>query len=139
HSFKVPFVTVRNEMLRAGNVNSQIDVLIIPDITASELDHGRKPGSVAPTLVDGLAPEGSLAVKEFVQKGGTLIAFDGSTNWVIDLFQLPLKNVLKDSSAKDFVCPASVLRAVVKPNPLTAGLPDDVAVFFSDSVGWTVT
>jgi hypothetical protein len=138
-TFKIPFVTVRNEMLRAGNVNSQIDVLIIPDITASELDHGRKAGSVAPQLADGLAPEGSLAVREFVQKGGTLIAFDGSTNWVIELFELPLKNVLKESTAKDFNCPGSVLRAVVKPHPLTAGLPDDVAVFFSDSVGWKVT
>lgn len=135
-SFKIPFVTVRNEMLRAGNVNAQLDVLIIPDINASELDHGRKPGSIAPALADGLAPEGSLAVKEFVAKGGTLIAFDGSCSWVIDLFQLPLKNVLKEAGAKDFACPGSVLRGVVKRHPLTVGLPDDVAVFFSDSVGW---
>ena len=77
-------------------------------------------------------------MKEFVRGGGTLVAFDGSCSWVIDLFQLPLKNVLKESSAKDFACPGSVLRAVVKPHVLTAGLPDDVAVFFSDSAGWKV-
>jgi hypothetical protein len=136
--FRIPFITVRNEMLRAGNVNSQIDVLIIPDVTTTELDHGRRPGSIAAPLADGLAPEGSLAVKEFVQKGGTLVAFDGSCNWVIDLFQLPLKNVLKEPGAKDFACPGSVLRAVVKPHQWTGGLTGDMAVFFSDSLGWKV-
>jgi len=136
--FHIPFVTVRNEMLRAGNVGSQIDVLIIPDVSASELDHGRKPGSIAAPLAEGLAPEGSIAVKEFVRKGGTLVAFDGSCNWVIELFQLPLKNVLKEPGAKDFSCPGSVLRGVVKPNLWTAGLPEDIALFFSGSMGWKV-
>ncbi|WP_197453844.1 M14 family metallopeptidase [Caulifigura coniformis] len=136
--FRIPFVTVRNEMLRAGHVGEQIDVLIIPDVSATELDHGRKQGSIAAPLAEGLAPEGSLAVKEFVRKGGTLVAFDGSCHWAIELFQLPLKNVLKEPGARDFSCPGSVLRGVVKPHPWTAGLPDDVALFFSGSVGWNV-
>ncbi len=135
-SFKIPFVTVRNETLRAGNVGGLIDVLIIPDISATELDHGRSRSTTRPEFSEGLVPEGTLAIREFVNSGGTLVAFDGSCNWVIETFQLPLANVLKDPGAKEFNCPGSVLRGVVKPSALTAGLPDDLALFFSGSMGW---
>ncbi|HVJ67391.1 MAG TPA: M14 metallopeptidase family protein [Caulifigura sp.] len=135
-SFKIPFVTVRNEMIRAGELGKTIDVLIIPDVAASELDHGRSRGSVANPFTEGLDPEGSIAVEEFVRKGGTLIAFDGSGQWVVDLLRLPLVNVVKEPGAKGFMCPGSVLRGIVEPRALTAGMDDDIALFFSDSAGW---
>jgi hypothetical protein len=134
--FKIPFVTVRNETLRAGNVRDLIDVLIIPDVTATQLNHGRSPGSVPEPFAQGLGPEGGVAVEEFVRTGGTLIAFDGACTWAIELLQLPLVNVTKEAAAKNFNCPGSVLRGVTERHPLTADLPADVALFFSGSTGW---
>jgi hypothetical protein len=134
--FEIPFQSVRNEAIRAGDLRGLVDVLILPDVAASELDHGRSPATTPAPFADGLDPEGSLAVAEFVREGGVLIAMDGSCQWVVDLLRLPLKNVLKDDDAKSFLCPGSVLRGVIEPTPLTAGLPDDLALFFSGSTGW---
>ncbi len=134
--FQIPFITVRNEAIRAGKLNGLIDVLILPDVTASDLDHGRRPGSVPAKFSEGLNPEGSLAVREFVENGGTLVACDGSCQWAIDLLQLPLVNVTKEPAAKGFSCPGSVLRGVVEGNAWTAGLPAEIPLFFSSATAW---
>jgi hypothetical protein len=137
-SFRIQFITVRNETLRAGNIAGLVDVLILPDVSASEIDHGRSRGSAPGLFTEGLGPEGAIAVEQFVENGGTLIAFDGSCQWAIDLFRLPLVNVTKEPAAKGFSCPGSVLRGEVNQQPFLAGLPSEVPLFFSDSAAWRV-
>jgi hypothetical protein len=135
-SFGIPFTTVRNETIRAGELRKTFDVLVIPDVSASMLDHGRSRGAISNPFTEGLDPEGAIAVERFVNEGGTLIAFDGSCQWAIDLFRLPLVNVLKEPAAKGFSCPGSVLRGDINQGGFLAGAPDDVALFFSDSCAW---
>jgi hypothetical protein len=125
----IPYVTVRNEMLRAGDLAAFIDVLIIPSISPGTLDAGRPAGTAPTPLVGGLAPEGATAVEEFVRGGGTLIAIGSASKWAIDLVRAPLVDVT--AGAKDFSCPGSVLRAVPEAAPMTAGMPASVSVFFS--------
>ena len=130
--YGVPFVTVRNEMLRAGNISDFLDVLIIPDVGGRLLDEGRVPGTIPEQYARGLAPEGAVAIDEFVRGGGKLITFDSASDWAIDLFALPLV----DSTTKSdgFSCPGSVLRGVPGgPSAYTAGLPQSVPLFFSRS------
>jgi hypothetical protein len=134
--FKIPFVTVRNETLRAGELRDLFDVLVIPDVTRRSLDDGRELGSAPRELTGGLAPEGAIAIEAFVREGGKLVAWADSCSWVVDQFGLPVIEVTGESSGKGFLCPGSVLRGVVEPNRMTAGLPHDVAVFFDSSKGW---
>ncbi|NQT11899.1 MAG: peptidase M14 [Planctomycetes bacterium] len=136
-TYKVPYTTVRNEMLRAGNLADFLDVLIIPSVSASQLDAGRSPGSLPDQYAGGLAPEGAVAVEEFVRTGGTLITLGSSSRWAVELLELPLVDVTAASGAKEFSCPGSVLRGIPDPDhPLTAGLPSSMALFFSRSAGW---
>jgi len=136
-TYKIPYTTVRNEMLRAGELVDFLDVLIVPSISAAQLDRGRASGSLPEQYAGGLAPEGAVAVEQFVRNGGTLITLGSSSAWAIDLMKLPLVDVTKASEAKGFSCPGSVLRAVTKSKcSLTAGLPGSLAVFFSRSCGW---
>lgn len=138
-TWKLPYVTVRNEGLRAGELAKWIDVLVIPDVSAGTLDQGRALGSAPSELVRGLEPQGAVAIEEFVRSGGRLVTVGAASQWAIDLLELPLVNVTKDK-AKDgegaFNCPGSVLRAIPKPHALTRGLPESVSVFFSDSAAW---
>jgi len=136
-TYNIPYTTVRNEMLRAGALADFLDVLIIPSVSASQLDAGRLPGSLPDQYAGGLAPEGAVAVEEFVRTGGTLITLGSSSRWAVELFKLPLVDVTGASNAKEFSCPGSVLRGIPDPDhPLTAGLPSSVALFFSRSAGW---
>jgi len=134
--FKIPFVTVRNETLRAGELRDLLDVLVIPDVTRRSLDDGREPGSAPSELTGGLAPEGAIAIETFVREGGKLVAWADSCSWAVDQFRLPVIEVTSESSSKGFLCPGSVLRGIVGENRLTAGLPHDIAVFFDNSKAW---
>jgi hypothetical protein len=144
-TFEVNYRTVRNEMLRAGAIDEFLDVLVIPSISGSQLDDGRSPGSVAPRYTRGLDPEGAVAVEEFVRGGGTLITVGSSSQWAIDLFELPLVDVTRKSDKDDkddkdkeseFSCPGSLLRAIPHSAPITADLPSSLALFFSRSSAW---
>jgi len=131
-----PYVTVRNEMLRAGSLDAFLDVLVVPSVSPRQLDRGRSEGSVPSEFTGGLDPEGAIAVEEFVRDGGRLITLGRSSTWAIDLFRLPLVDVTRDDEAGEFSCPGSVLRTIPETERLTVGLPASVPVFFSRSPAW---
>ena len=135
-SFGVPFVTVRNETLRAGQLAEVFDVLLIASIWGGQLDRGRSPGSVPPEYTRGLAPEGAAAIEEFVREGGKVVAVGSSAQWAIELFDLPLEDVTRGDG--DFSCPGSVLRTIPADHVLTTGLPSSLPIFFSRSAAWTI-
>jgi hypothetical protein len=133
----VPFVQVRNEMLRAGDLNALLDVLVVPSLRGSDLDDGRAPGTVPGRFAGGLGPEGAIAVEEFVRKGGRLIALGDASAWATELFQLPLEDVTRAKDGEDFSCPGSVLRAVPEASAeINAGLPTSLPLFFARSAAW---
>lgn len=131
--FGVPYVTVRNEQIRAGKLADFLDVLVLPGDSADTLEHGRAEGSAPPELTGGLESEGAVALEEFVRGGGTLVAIGSSCKYAIELCKLPLVDVTLGDAAKDFSCPGSVLRCVPSEAPLAAGIPESQAVFFSRS------
>jgi hypothetical protein len=116
----LPHRTVRNEMLRAGR-----------------LDQGRAPGTVHPDYARGLDPEGAVAVEEFVRAGGTLVTLGSSSDWAIELLELPLVDATR-AEGTEFSCPGSVLRGLPSESPWTSGLPESVALFFSAGAAWDV-
>ncbi len=134
--FEIPFQRIRSETIRDGGLNELVDVLILPSVSPRGINDGRSPASAPREISGGLDPEGSVAVESFVRGGGRLISIGRSAAWTIDLFELPLTDVTKGSDARDFSCPGSVLRGVVHPHRMTAGLDDDLALFFSGSSGW---
>ena len=131
--FEIPYVTVRNESLRAGDLSSFLDVLVIPSISPRQLERGRAPGSAPETLVGGLESIGSLAIERFVRQGGTLVTIGSSSRWAIDALKLPLVDVTRGDDAEGFSCPGSVLRATPTDHQLAFGLDESLAVFFSRS------
>jgi hypothetical protein len=133
--FELPYVRVRNEMLRAGRLSEMVDVLVLPDVSGSTLDRGRPYGSVSEEYSGGLDPEGAIAIEEFVREGGRLIAMEGSARWAVELFDLPLEDVARGG---EFSCPGSVVRTLPEDHAVTAGLPSSVPVFFSRAAAWEV-
>jgi hypothetical protein len=150
--FGVRYVSVRNEMLRAGKLEDFLDVLVIASVSGRQLDSGRSPLGSPPEISGGLAPEGAIAVEEFVRGGGRLVALGSSTSWAVELFGIPVRDAARDP---EFSCPGSVVRVVPereaatyvdKNTPATrtlepasfhvAGLPSSMAVFFSGSSAW---
>ncbi|MGH7562934.1 MAG: M14 family zinc carboxypeptidase [Gemmatimonadota bacterium] len=119
------------------------DALILPDIDPHVLVEGRPERDegdmrywreLPPEYRAGLGEEGARAIRGFVEGGGTLIAFDSSIEYVVDEFNVPVRNALAGVSRDDFDAPGTLLRVHVdSTHPLGHGLPDEVAVFLDDA------
>ena len=135
---EIPFVSVKNEQLRAGHLGDFLDVSVVAGVCQRQLDFGRPEGSVPAEFVGGLNPEGTVAIEEFVRGGGKLVTVGNSSQWAIDVFGLPLVDVTREAKGRAFSCPGSVVRCVpAKPDDtMLVGLPPSVPVFFSRSSAW---
>jgi hypothetical protein len=137
--YEVPYQRIRNEQIRAGELSEIIDVLVLPDVGSSTINNGRRRGTVFPELAGGLAPEGVIAIEEFVRGGGRLICTGRSSGFAIDLFDLPLEEAKPEEGEDRFRCPGSILRTIpLETSRWTAGLPASTPIFFSRSLAWRV-
>ena len=136
--YEIPYVSVKNEQLRAGQIADFLDVLVVASIGSRQLNEGRPEGSVPDEYTGGLAPEGVAAVEAFVREGGRLITVGSSSGWAIDVFDLPVVDVTREASG--FSCPGSVVRCIPArgAGTLTVDLPPALGVFFSRSSAWSI-
>jgi hypothetical protein len=89
----------------------------------------------------GIGPEGIAALKEFVTKGGTLVALGGASEFAIEQFSLGLRNSLAGVSTKEFWCPGSTLRLDIdNTQPAAYGMPSRaLGVFLQGNMAFDLT
>lgn len=133
---EMPYRRVRNSTVKAGNLKEEFDVILIPDVSPTSVEHGRREGSVQGNLTGGLDVKGALAIEEFVKDGGKLIVMESACPWVIDLLRIPLVDVTAERENRDFSCSGSVVRGAVQDHQTTDGLPDTIAFMFAHSKAW---
>jgi hypothetical protein len=129
--------TLDNKTIRAGNLSASFDAIVLPDVTKEVIATGkprrdegamRYSADLPPEYTGGLDKEGAAALKDFVEKGGTIVALSSACEYLIDELALPVRNAL--ARAPDFAIAGSLLRAkVAAGDPLTFGLPAEVAIF----------
>ncbi len=136
--------TLDNQAVRAGGLNATFDVIVLPDVTKEMIATGkpkRDEGAMRyfpelpPEYTGGLDKEGAAALRDFVEKGGALVALSSATEYVIDELALPVRN----GAARDegFAIAGSILRAEVAPgHPVTDGLPAEVAIFQDEALAF---
>lgn len=130
HEF--PFETLTNQDIRKGDLRARVDVLILTDQSPQRLLNGHTAGSVPPEYAGGIGTEGSAAIRQFVDAGGTLITLDSASEFAINLFDLPVRDVLRGAPPEQFFCPGSLLRLTLdQDSALTYGLPPTGAAFFA--------
>jgi hypothetical protein len=137
-----------NKTIRAGRLSEKFDVIVLPDVDADTMTTGkpkREPGEMKyfeelpAEYAGGLEKEGAKALKDFVEAGGALVALASSSNWVLENFNAPARNVLATAKADEFSCPGSLLRVKVAPHPVTLGLPDELPVFVNEPIAFATT
>ncbi|MCJ2183009.1 hypothetical protein MTR62_09925 [Novosphingobium sp. 1949] len=92
---------------------------------------GFSPSQMPAPYAGGIGEKGAQSLKDFVKNGGTLVALNGSADAVIDLFDLPVTNVLKDVGSDTFFCSGALLKVNVAPGTaISGGMPTSPAVMF---------
>jgi hypothetical protein len=137
--FEVPYVTLRDDAIKAGGLRERFDVIVFPsdrkslivDVTKADKSDPRAVemlkwfgDTVPPEYRSGIGDEGVRAVADFVTAGGRLVALDAASTFAIDACGLKVKNVLDGLTFKEFHCPGSTLRVKVDTaHPLAWGMP----------------
>ena len=137
---RVPFTSIVDKDVRAGNLNARFDVIILPDQNAAQITRG-----VWPEL-SGLASgrprrRGAAALESFVENGGTLLAFNEASNYAIETLKLPVKNILAGVRNTDFYAPGSLLAVDIKhDSPIAAQMTAPVpAIWFENGPAFEIT
>ena len=158
--YEFPLTTIPNEKIRSGEFTAEVDVLLFPDVSPSIISKGEPDrGSryrrwwtpLPPKYSGGIdtSPEenggdkkkkeakkttGGDHIKRWVQGGGTVVALGGSSQYFIDLFELPVADVLADVPRSEFNCPGSSLRVKMNvESPLSFGMRAEEIIYFADS------
>jgi hypothetical protein len=137
--YEFPYASVSDAEMRAGNLRSRFDVLILPSQQADRLAAGYPPGVAPVEYTGGLGDAGVRAIKAFVDAGGTLVSLDQASDFVIGAFGLPVRDVTRAAKDSAFFCPGSLLRLDVDPaQPLTYGMAEHATGFFGFSSAFEI-
>ena len=95
---------------------------------------GRGGGQVRPEYADRLAPADLAAFEQFIRGGGTLICLNSASNFAIQQFKLPVKNVVAGLAPTDFFLRGTIVEVATDPSQqVMAGMPGKAPVFADSS------
>ena len=115
-------------------VTGKYYVILVPDQSPRNILEGYRAGAMPPEIKGGIGPEGVNALLDFVKQGGTLVFLNRSSEFAIEQFKLPVKNVVAELPSRDFYVPGSILRIQIDTtHPLAAGMPADSIAWVEDS------
>jgi len=139
HEF--PYSSIHDADIRAGNLNANYDVIIMPHTRRPEsVVNGHAKGTMPPKYVGGITANGVRNLKLFVENGGTFIFLNGSCNFAIDYFDIPVRNVLKGIKRGEFICDGSILRMEFDAShPLAYGMAKEAGTVFDSGCAFTLT
>lgn len=143
-NFRIPHTLLHNEEVRAGSLRTRYDAIILAQQSMSSILHGTRQGEGSgrgdwqsmgetnnlqrPEFTGGIGLEGARQLQEFVEQGGTLLAFDSAAELPLTLFPIGVRGVLRggEGASSSWFCPGSILRITTDPaQPVAAGMPKD--------------
>ncbi len=128
-TWHVPYVSVVDSVVRAGNLAAQFHVIVLPDQAPDELLNGLPREYPAP-YGGGLGADGVKALSQFVQDGGTLVALNDASRFAAEQLLLPVRNVLAGVADDEFYAPGSIFRLELDTAaPVARGMP-------AQSIAW---
>jgi hypothetical protein len=144
--FAFPCASIKDAEIKAGNLNAKYDVIIVPEDSTATITGDRtavaaggrggqaggggggggRGESTPPEYRTGIGNEGVTALRDFVQKGGTLVTLGGASNFAIERLGVAARNALAGLPAKEFFCPGSTLKTTFdNTQPLAYGMPSE--------------
>jgi hypothetical protein len=132
--FSLTYSSLEDAEVRAGNLRAKYDTIIIPDQSPRAILEGYRKGSMPEELTGGLGKEGVKALREFVEQGGTLVTLNQASDFAVEQFGLPLRDVTAGLKRTEFYCPGSILRTILDTTQSVAkGMPRESIAWVEDS------
>ena len=147
-TYGVPVKGLSSQEIQKGGL-AGYDAVILPDMHKQIIANGRRSPTdttmryeeeMPPEYRGGLDTSGADALRKFVDGGGTLIAFGQSSEYVIEHFNIPVRNALAGVRSEDYSNEGSLVRIRLRPDhPVTAGMPAETAAFLDAPIAFDTT
>lgn len=125
---------IRNGNLSRDRHGRRLLSIIIPDQSPNAILNGHRKGTMPEEYTGGLGEKGVQALREFVEQGGTLVCLNRASDFAIEEFKLPVRDVTKGLPRTDFYVPGSILRIELDTNhPIAKGMPKESIAWFENS------
>lgn len=126
------FESIGDAQIRRGDLRFR--TIIFPDQLPRELLNGYARGSMPPEYVGGLGQDGVKSLRAFIEAGGTLVFLNRASQFAIEQFKLPVRNVVQGLSEKQFFVPGSILRIELDTtHPIARYMPKQSVAWVEDS------
>ena len=131
--------TVHNADVRAGGLKDRFDAIILPDQQPRDIVNGFEGGIIRPEYRGGIGTEGISALRNFVADGGTLIALGAASDFVVEQFPVPVRNLKRDFNRDQHFAPGTILRLQVDTTqPIGFGMAAETFGFYNNSPFFTL-
>lgn len=131
--------TLHNNDIKSKDL-SKYGSIILPDQNPEGIFNGYNQQQMPKEYTGGIGVEGTLALKKYVENGGTLITFDKASLYAMQQFGLPLRNAIQNVSEDKFVIPGSPVRAKVNTqSALGWGMQNEAAAEFLRSFAFDIS
>jgi hypothetical protein len=128
------YASIGDADIRRGDLNANFHVIIVPDQAPRTILNGYRSGTMPAEYSGGLGEKGANALREFVEQGGTLVFLNRASEFAVEQFKLPLRNVVAGVSRAEFYVPGSILRIELDTSHRIAkGMPKDSIAWAEDS------
>jgi hypothetical protein len=128
------YLSLEDAEARKGNLRAKYDAIIIPDQAARLVLNGHKAGTMPVEYTGGLGAEGVRSLREFVEAGGTLIALNRASDFAIEQFKLPVRDITEGLKRTEFYVPGSILRTELDTtHGIAKGMPKESIAWVEDS------
>ncbi len=104
------YASIAPFVVRSGNLFSRYKTIVIADQAARTILNGYREGAMPSEVTGGLGEAGVKSLREYVEAGGTLVFLNRASEFAIEQFKLPIRNVVAGLPRTDFYVPGSILR-----------------------------
>ena len=132
--YEFPVTTIHNSDVRDGGLHQRFDTIILPDQTPREMIDGFTANTVRPEFRGGIGDLGVDHLMRFVAEGGTLITLGSASDFVIDRFPVPIRDLKRGLRREQHFAPGTILRIQVDTtNPVGYGMARSTYGFYDNS------
>ncbi len=158
-SYNIPFTVVRPGDFEKTDFVKSFDIVVFPDAEKSILMEGKYKArdeyflaDYPPEYARGIGKTGMEKLMAFLDSGGTIISWGGSTSLFIgkleivwgkeekEEFQLPVQEISESLKKLGLYCPSALMKTLLlEDHPLTLGLPREIGVIFNGNPVFTTS